>query len=207
MISSVTGELKSLVGEDRLTLKVGPFVLEVMIPAIDLPELQQAMGREITLHTVLHLQSDGGNTIEPQLLGFLRREDRAFFEQFVTVKGIGPRTALRALTVSPGEIAHAIESRDARFLQSLKGIGKRTAELIIAELSGKVSALVSARATTIPARSSRAPVDEDAIAALVQLGERRPDAEALLDRARQSIPKAATADLLVREMLRLRTSR
>src|SRR5215210_5074477 len=88
---------------------------------------------------MFYLQGDsGGGNIEPRLIGFLRPEDKRFFEKFITVKGIGPKTALRALTVPVGEIAQAIESKETRFLVGLDGIGKRTAELIVAELSGKV---------------------------------------------------------------------
>ena len=47
---------------------------------------------------------------------------------------VGAKTALRALTVPVGEIAQAIESKDPRFLIQLDGIGKRTAELVIAEV-------------------------------------------------------------------------
>jgi Holliday junction resolvasome RuvABC DNA-binding subunit len=53
----------------------------------------------------------------------------------------------------------------------------------------------------------RAPAEEDAVAALMQLGERRPEAEHLLDRVRQSNPKLSTASEYIREMLRSRASR
>src|SRR5215218_10892800 len=138
MIASLTGELRH-VDEDRVQLRVGPMMLELLVPAVDATGLQAQIGEELTFHTILYLQGDSnGGNIEPRLIGFLRPEDKKFFEKFVTVKGIGPKTALRALTVSVGEIAQAIESKEARFLVGLDGIGKRTAELIIAELAGKV---------------------------------------------------------------------
>lgn len=212
MISSLTGQLHSFSGDDRVQLRVGPFTFELLVPAIDVPQLQQSLGESITFFTILHIQSDGGNSFEPQMIGFLRQNDRQFFELFVTVKGVGPKTALRALTIPPAEIAHAIERKDARRLQGLKGIGKRTAELMIAELSGKVSpfaigiapATDSARAGAIRLHT---PVEEDAIDALIALGERRGDAEALLTRVRQATPEVKSSDALVREMLRLRTAR
>ena len=59
-----------------------------------------------------------------------------------------------------------------------------------------------------PARKQvLADAEEDAIATLMALGERRPDAERLLERAKVSNDKLATTDALVREMLRLRTVR
>ncbi len=212
MIAALTGQLRK-VEEDRVYLTVGPVVCELLIPAFDAEELRAIVGEELTLHTLFYLQGDAsGGSIEPRLLGFLRQDDLRFFEQFITVKGIGIKTALRALTVPVGEIAQAIESKDARFLVQLDGIGKRTAELIIAELGGKVREFASPMTATVRgavtgSRGPRSEVEEDAIAALMQLGERRLDAEHLLDRAKSVNPKAEETQTLVREMLRLRTVR
>ncbi len=113
-----------------------------------------------------------------------------------------------SLTVPVGEIAQAIEQKDARALSSLKGIGKRTAELMVAELSGKVADFMgkSAPRTSLPQRSDE---DETAIAILTspQMGLRRAEAEALLNRVKQAKPQAATADDLVGEMLKLYAQR
>jgi Holliday junction DNA helicase RuvA len=211
MISALTGELRR-VDEDRVHLRVGAMLFELLVPAVDATELQASLGEELTFHTLLYLQGDAsGGSIEPRLVGFLRAQDKRFFEKFITVKGIGPKTALRALTVPVGEIAQAIESKDARFLVQLDGIGKRTAELIIAELGGKVqefaSPMTASVRTGVRGGAPRSPDEEDAIAALMQLGERRPDAEHLLDRVKQANPKATKTDALVREMLRVRTVR
>jgi Holliday junction DNA helicase RuvA len=172
--------------------------------------LQSAVGQQLTLHTIFYLGGDptrGG--LEPTLIGFLRPADKNFFEIFTTVKGIGPKKALRALSVSVGEIASAIEGKDSKFLIGLPEIGKRTAETIIAELSGKLKsfaaeALVEGKTRPTSRRNSN---EEDAIAGLMALGERRPDAENLLERAKAGNPGLSTTDALLREMLRLRTSR
>jgi len=203
MISAITGELKR-VDDDRAHVQCGAMLYELSVPAIDIPELQSRIKEEITFHTMFYLQGDG-NSFEPQLIGFLRAEDRRFFQHFITVKGIGPKTALRALTMPVGQIADAIESRDARVLTQLKGIGKRTAELIVAELSGKVAGFASAVERTAPRVVRLSDEDEAAIAVLVspQMGLRRPDAERLLIRVKDSNPKLAKAEQLVPEMLRL----
>src|SRR3954449_2668820 len=138
MISALIGELRR-VEEDRVHLKVGPILYELLVPASDVTELHASLGEELTFHTILYLQGDSsGGNIEPRLIGFLRPDDKRFFQKFITVKGIGPKTALRAFTVPVGEIAQAIEAKDDRFLKQLEGVGKRTAEMIIAELAGKV---------------------------------------------------------------------
>ena len=210
MIASLSGTLQH-VDDDCIHLQVGPILYELLVPAADVMRLNDDVGLEMTFHTLLYLQGDAnGGNLEPRLIGFLRREDKKFFEKFITVKGIGPKKALKALAVPVGEIAHAIESKDAKFLVELPEIGKRTAETIVAELSGKVKDFVGA----VPETSAmalgggrRTTMEEDAIQALIALGERRIDAEHLLDRARQLMPDAKTTNDLLREMLRMRTMR
>lgn len=211
MISALTGELIR-VGEDRVYVRVGPMLCEVLVAAFDVAFLRDAVGQEMTFHTVFYLEGDaGGGNIEPRLVGFLRAQDKAFYQLFITVKGIGPKKALRALALPVGEIAQAIESRDTRFLVELPQIGKRMAELIVAELAGKATAYATttgaSRQAPPAAGRARAADEEDAIATLIALGERRIDAELLLDRARQANPALKTTDAFVREMLRLRAPR
>jgi Holliday junction DNA helicase RuvA len=209
LIAALTGTVRD-VHQDRLHLSVGPVLCELLIPAGDVNEMHARRGEEMTFHTIFYFQGDagGGGNIEPRLIGFLRVNDKRFFEKFITVKGIGPRKALKALTVPVGEIASAIESKDSRFLVGLPEIGKRTAELLIAELAGKVTEFAVASVDRAPSRQPvLADAEEDAIATLMALGERRPDAERLLERAKVSDGKLTTTDALVREMLRLRTVR
>jgi Holliday junction DNA helicase RuvA len=209
MIAALTGTLQH-VDETHLHLLSGPVLYELLFPAADGQSLKAMIGDELTVHTIFYLAGDptrGG--LEPTLIGFLRPADKKFFELFTTVKGIGPKRALRALTVTVGEIATAIENKDAKFLVGLPEIGKRTAEQIIAELAGKLRSF--ALAAPIDAKTGRTvarrdTAEEDAIAALMSLGERRADAENWLERAKASNPEMKTTDQLLREMLRLRTS-
>jgi Holliday junction DNA helicase RuvA len=209
MISALTGELLE-VGETTAQLRCGAFVFEVLIPAADVEALRARVGEEMTFHTIFYLEGTaGGGNLDPKLIAFLRAEDRAFFNLFTTVKGIGPKTALRALSAPVGEIAQAIESKDTRALVSLNGIGKRTAELIIAELAGKtqrfaaahVGAEVAAYATSGARLTAN---EEDAVLAMTALGDRRPDAERLLERVKQQHKDLKTTDALLREMIRVR---
>jgi Holliday junction DNA helicase RuvA len=213
MISALTGELRR-VDEDRLHLQVGPILVEMLIPASDVTLLRAAVGQEMTFHTIFYFEGDGagGGGLEPRLVGFLRVEDKQFFEKFITVKGIGPKKALKALVHPAGEIAQAIESKDTRFLVGLPQIGKRMAELIVAELAGKVAEFAVASVGgkmngAAVGAGGRAPFEEDAISVLMELGERRNDAEHLLERARHSNANLKSTDALVREMLRMRTVR
>jgi holliday junction DNA helicase RuvA len=210
MISSLSG-LLTRVGETSIELRTGPIGFSVLVPSIDIEPMRAMIGREMSLHTIFYLEGDASRgNLEPRVIGFMREEDRSFFELFTTVKGIGPKTALKALTEPVGTIAAWIEGRDARSLTKLSGIGKRTAELVVAELAGKCEKFavgVAAPSTTIPARSRRPAQEEDAVQALVALGERPQDAANLLDRVRNLQPNLTRTDDLVREMLRLRGGR
>jgi holliday junction DNA helicase RuvA len=205
MISAITGELRQ-VEEERVHVACGAVIFEILVPAFDRNELKSAIGEQITLHTIFDIEGDptrGG--LAPRLIGFLRPEDKQFFELFITVKGIGPKKALRALVNRVGEIAAAIEAKNSRYLMELPEIGRRTAEQVIAELSGKMADLAHGYAVAAPA--ARVGVDQDAIEGAMQLGIPRIDAERLLDRAKNSESKPKSADALIREMLRLRTAR
>jgi Holliday junction DNA helicase RuvA len=212
MISALTGELRQ-VDEDRIHLQVGPLLCELLVPAADVPLLSAGVGNAMTFHTIFYIEGDSsGGNMEPRLLGFLRKEDRAFFEKFITVKGIGPKRALKALVMPAGDVARAIENKDTRFLVELPSIGKRMAEQIVAELAGKVKEFAfSGGPEGAPggrgALAGRPQFEEDAILSLMALGERRADAEHLLERARQHNGNIKTTDGLLREMLRMRTVR
>ena len=206
MISAITGTLQR-VQDDRVHLSCGPMVYEILVPAADVGQLRTLMNSEITLHTIFDLEGDptrGGLT--PRLIGFLSPQDKQFFQLFITVKGIGPKRALRALVQPTGQIAAAIEGKNTRALVELPEIGKRMAELIVAELAGKAGAFVSAGAA-IPASAVHSADESDAIEGAIQLGIPRAEAERLLDRARQANPGVKSAERLLPEMLRLRTAR
>lgn len=75
---------------------------------------------------------------KPVLIGFRSLEDKSFFQMFITVSAIGPMKAVKAMSEPVGKIAQAIEKKDVPYLTGLSGIGKRTAQKIIATLNGKV---------------------------------------------------------------------
>lgn len=204
MISALTGELRRI-DTDRVCLQAGPILYELLVPAADIADLQASMGEELTLHTIMYIEGDASRgNLEPRLIGFLRVQDRQFFQRFTTVKGIGPKTALKAFSEPVGLIAAAIESHDTKFLTRLKGIGKRTAELIVAELAGKVQDFALTTARPAARVATHDPVEEDAIEGLVSLGEPRPLAERLLERVKQANPSLKSSGALLREMLQMR---
>jgi Holliday junction DNA helicase RuvA len=73
------------------------------------------------------------------LYGFYSKEEREMFNLLISVSGIGPNTAMIMLSsLIPAEVAHAIQSDDVATIQSVKGIGAKTAQRVIIDLKGKV---------------------------------------------------------------------
>ncbi len=79
---------------------------------------------------------------KPVLIGFETQNEKEFFQLFITVDAIGPIKAIKALEIPNSQIALAIEEKDVKFLTGFKGIGKRSAEKIIAALNGKAGKFI-----------------------------------------------------------------
>ena len=141
----------------------------------------------------------------PRLIGFGCEADRDFFRLFTTVKGIGVRKALRAMVRPVAEVAAAIQAKDAKMLVALPEIGKRTAQQIIAELKGKMTdyALEAAHKVGF-ARKPMTDIEREALEILLQLGEKRSEAEDFITRATSSDEEIKTTDALVQYVYRIK---
>ena len=114
------------------------------------------VGSEITLATHLVVRQDG-----PELYGFVDSADRAFFELLLSVPGLGPKTALSHLRRAPREqLEKAIATRDLAYLTRIVGLGKKSAEKLVVELSEKIT----------PREGLRSGTDADVFDMLVALG-------------------------------------
>ena len=108
------------------------------------------------------------------LYGFLNKKEREMFLLLITVNGVGANTARMMLSgMSVAELCNAISTGNARLIQSIKGIGKMTAQRIIVDLRDKIVSL--GIADEIPAGGSvQAPVNtavrDEAVSALTMLG-------------------------------------
>ena len=142
MISRIKGNLTA-VDESAAYVETGGLVYQVLVPSNirrTVAELLKNGSAEIALYTVHYIDGRiGSGSMEPRLVGFLMEEDREFFRIFTSVKGLGVRKALRALSVSTPELVGAIESGNRAALTRLPEIGARTADRIIAELRGKLT--------------------------------------------------------------------
>jgi Holliday junction DNA helicase RuvA len=108
------------------------------------------------------------------LYGFASKKEREMFELLITVSGVGTNTARMMLSsMSVSELCNAISTGNAKLVQSIKGIGKMTAQRIIVDLRDKIVSL--GIASEIPAGGSvQAPVNnavrDEAVSALTMLG-------------------------------------
>ena len=217
MITQLSGTLTAI--EDGAAhVQCGELTYEVLVPAADTMALAARIGQPVRFHTLHYLEGQGqGSSFWPRLIGFQHASDRAFFELFTTVKGIGNRKALRALQLPFAQVAEAIAARDHALLQSLPEIGKRTAETICVELKDKVDPFVrglGAPAGASPGRpAARGPITaegklmsaaRDAVEVLAQLGHPKAAARDMVERvlAREDLPKDATPDAIVELALR-----
>ena len=134
---------------------------DVQVPMNDLYELP-GLGEEVILFTHFVVREDA-----QQLYGFLNDAERQTFRTVIKITGIGPRTGLAILSgISAEQLAIAVEEEDLNLLCKIPGIGKKTAERIVLELRGKLSALVPAAVSS----SSPAHQRQDISNALMALG-------------------------------------
>jgi Holliday junction DNA helicase RuvA len=208
MISRIEGLLESVTDDGRALLRCDHIIYELFIPGADQQRLATMIGERVSFHTLHYLEGrDQGAAYMPRLIGFSTPEDRAFFELFTTVKGIGNRKALRALQLPFGAVAAAIAERDIDLLKSLPEIGRRTAETIVAELHGKVNRFVELKplpAEAGSAHAGRASLVNDAVAVLAQLGEQKLTARQLVDRALAADSTLDSPEALVAAAFRLK---
>ncbi len=202
MIARISGRLEEVRGGAALIDGGAGLWYEALLPAYNVEQLTRRAGQDVVLHTIDFLEGDAAHgQLTPRLVGFLAEAERDFFRLFTTVKGIGVRKALRAMVRSMPEIAAAIQSKDTRFLVALPEIGKRTAETIIAELHGKVddfAGMPAAETVEMPK------FGEEAAAVLVQLGERRADAMALVERVLSVAPELDSPEEIIQQAYRLK---
>jgi Holliday junction DNA helicase RuvA len=128
------------------------------------------------------------------LFGFATSEERDVFNLLLSVSGIGPNTAILMLSsMSPNEIANAIQTEDVRSIQAIKGIGAKTAQRVIIDLKDKMLKVEWSEATNIFVGNNTNRFD--ALTALISLGFDKKAAE-------KAIEKIATGDESVEELIK-----
>ena len=202
MISRLRGTLIEQ-GESQLLLDVGGVCYEVMVAPSIRAAIAERLGpsRELELITFHYQQLEVGRGI-PVLIGFLQDIERDFFLRFISVSGVGPKAAIKALTLPIPVIAQAIDEGNLTVLRSLPGIGEQRAKEIVAKLQGKVGkyALMRTKETAAQPQSKdqkASEIEEEAIAILVQLEYKRPEAREMVQAVLKRNPKITSAEELL----------
>ena len=141
------------------------------------------------LYTYLHLFENGQT-----MYGFADVAEKEMFLQLISVSGVGAATARMMLSgMKPEEISRAIIQGNTKVLESIKGIGKKSAERLIVELKDKFGKQALENPLAGLAVQS---VDTDAINALVALGISRLMAENAIKKVIQTNPNIALEDII-----------
>ena len=188
MIALVSGEV-AVRRADHVVLVCGGVGYRLAVSGETLRHVP-AVGNEATLHAHLIVRDDA-----LQLYGFATEEERDLFLLLIGVQSVGPKVALAVLSGGPPrELLGAVAAGDTARLQTVPGIGKRTAERIVVELREKVAAA----ATEDPIVITRGADDPRVLAreGLVGLGFTVQEAERLLDDAPGDSPEALIAAAL-----------
>ena len=186
-------------GSDRGLLQVGPVCYEVLLPGYAVSALSGRIGQEVTLCTMEYYEGTlGGGNLIPRVVGFLTAAEKDFFERFTSVKGVGIRKGLKSLAMPIAAIADSIEAGDEKLLCSLPGVGKRLAQLMIAELKGKLQDFAIGSAATAGDSVRRfEKYQVEALEVLVAWGEKRAEAMDLIVLTCERHPEIKTAEELV----------
>lgn len=138
------------------------------------------------------------------LYGFATPLERELFRHLISVSGVGGNTARMILsTYSPHELQGIITSGNAVLLKNVKGLGLKTAQKIIVELSGKLAVLGADAAGDAPLAGADGGCFDEALAALVMLGFARAAAEKVLRAVRRELPRASVEELIRAALKRL----
>lgn len=186
---------------DRLLVLANQIGFEIMVPAVVMEALSdRKTGDELALH-VYYQQTE--RQPKPVLIGFIHEIEKEFFQSFISVEDIGPLKAVKAMTLPVGEIARAIEARDLEALARLKGIGKRTAQKIIATLEGRVGKFALMRTESKLRPPAGGDVAQQVLDVMVnQLGHRVADAKRMIAEAVKRNSAISTPEALFEEVYR-----
>ncbi len=204
MIAQIEGKLISLETTSAL-VQVGPVVYEVMLPSYTIASLSGRVGTDIVLSTMEYFEGTlGGGNLIPRMIGFSSGVEKDFFIKFTTVKGMGIKKGLKALSLPIAEIAAAIENGDEKMLLTLPSVGKRMSQLLVAELQGKLLDFAAPAMTVAGSQNEFTGTQTEALEILIAWGEKRAEALELIKTAQERHPEIDSAEELVPLVYRMK---
>src|SRR5512136_2559607 len=176
--------------EDRIVVLANGVGYEILLPAIVRQTfVSKRAGEDGDIVKLFIYYHQTERQPKPMLIGFNFEPEKEFFVKFITVEDIGPPTAVKALILPIPRIARAIEERDSKTLEHMKGVGKRTADKMIATLHGKVGKFALMREDYIPSDVEAVDFKKQVEEVLVKdLGHKVSEAQKLVKEAMQRNP-------------------
>ena len=207
MIARISGKVIEK-GTNYLIVDVAGISYEVFLPATAMQRLEENIADDGTVNLITyHYFQVEPSRGTPVLIGFFNDIEKEFFEVFITVSGIGPKAALKALNKPISLIAQAIDEADTNFLKSLPGIGQQRAKEIIAKLQNKVGKFGLIQDGKIKRQVSKIrDIQEEALAVLMQLEYKKSEASNMIRKALERSPNIQTTEGLLNEVYKQRKS-
>ncbi len=195
MIGYLKGKVKLLTPEFVL-LEVNGVGYEVVCSGAAFSSLSGADVGEV--YTYMQVKEDGVT-----LFGFADMQEKNLFLKLTSVQGVGAKMAISVLSsMRPEDVSTAIATADTKRLSAVKGLGKKTAERIILELHGKISAdeLLGAERSTGAISALPNEEDDDAVSALMGLGFTKQESARAVQKAKAN--GAQTVEQIIAAALR-----
>lgn len=200
MFSRISGTLLDR-GVDSVVLDVNGLGYEVILPPCVYEKIVAPPGDRVTLEVFSVLNMDG-NSGHFTFYGFTNAIERQFFESLLSVASIGPRSAARAFSQPMSAIANAIDRADLGYLKTLPGIGQQKARDIVAKLQGKVAKFLLIQDAVAAAEPPIPDFADEAMAVLLQLEYKRPEADAMIRETLEASPALKDSSSLLAEIYR-----
>ena len=201
MISRLQGTLVDR-RQTKAFLETHGLTYEVLIPEAIMRTLDRHLEPDGTLKlvTFYYHQMEPSRAL-PILIGFVNDIEREFFERFITVSGVGPKAAVRAINQPIPMIARAIDDGNLDFLRSLPGIGPQRAKEIVAKLQGKVGKYALIPEEDGVTESVGVPdAATEALEVLLQLQYKRSEAQTMIKSALSRNSDLSSAEEILNEV-------
>ena len=164
MIAHIFGEVSEKFGNSSVIVDVNGVGYEISVSVIDFDNA--TLGEEAKFYTHHHIREQS-----EELYGFTSLAAKKIFELLISVQGVGPKAALSILGLSETEnVRNAIANSDSAYIQKASGIGKKTAERIVVDLSDKIGLPTSYGRKDDVDSSEIIPANDEALEALIALG-------------------------------------
>ena len=182
MIAHVFGKVAEKFN-GSLVIDVHGVGYEVSVAAGDFDAVM--LDQDVKFYTYHHVREQA-----EELFGFSSLAAKKLFEMLITVQGVGPKAALAVLSLGDAEqVRNAIANADSTFVQKAAGVGKKTAERVVVDLSDKVGLPTQYGRADTPAQTELNTSDE-ALEALMALGYTLADATKALENVDVNLPTA-----------------